>query len=66
MFDTSDKATMRIIQSLEELNYPHSFEDIKSLYIKSKTLNLKYRVPLEESILTAVSSKKSIKSKIIL
>lgn len=66
MFDTSRNAIIRIQQSLEELKYFENFESIKQLYIKLKTLDVKYRVPLEGSILQAVFSKKSIKSKILL
>ena len=66
MFDTSEKAHDRIMQSLEELHYEGAFEDIKSLYKQLKTLDLKYRVPLENSILKTVSSKKSIESKVLL
>lgn len=66
MFDTSEKAHDQIVQSLEELHYTKAFSDIKSLYKELKTLDLKYRVPLEKSILKTVSSKKSTKSKILL
>ena len=66
MFDTSEKAHDQIMQSLEELHYKEVFEDIKSLYKELKTLDLKYRVPIEKSILKTVSSKKSIKSKVLL
>jgi hypothetical protein len=66
MFDNSEKAHSRIIQSLEELHYDGAFEDIISLYKEIKSRNMKYRLQLEESVLTAVSSKKSIKSKILL
>ena len=66
MFDTSEKAHDQIVQSLEELHYKEVFEDIKSLYKELKTLDLKYRVPIEKSILKTVSSKKSIKSKVLL
>lgn len=66
MFDTSEKCRARIRQSLEELKYFDNFKDIKSLYRQIKALNLKYRAPLESSILQAVHSKKSIKSKIFL
>lgn len=66
MFDISDNAKAAIIQSLEELNYNCAFEDIKSLYIQIKNLGLKYRVQLEDSILRAVSSKKNIKSMVLL
>lgn len=66
MFDNSEKAISRIKQSLEELNYDGAFDDIKSLYKEIKTRKMKYRVLLEESILTAVSSKKSIKSRVLL
>lgn len=66
IFDNSGKAREKIIQSLEELNYFEAFEDLKELYIKLKTLNMKYRVPLDNSILNAVSSKKSIKSQVLL
>lgn len=66
MFDTSKKAHDQIMQSLEELHYKKAFEDIKSLYKELKTLDLKYRVPLEKSILKTVCSKKSIKSKVLL
>ena len=66
MFDTSEKAHDRIVQSLEELHYDGAFEDIKSLYKQLKILDLKYRVPLEKSIFKTVFSKKSIKSKVLL
>lgn len=66
IFDNSEKAREKIIQSLEELNYFEAFEDLKELYIKLKTLDMKYRVPLENSILNAVFSKKSIKSQVLL
>lgn len=66
MFDTSKKAHDQIMQSLEELYYKKAFEDIKSLYKELKTLDLKYRVPLEKSVLKTVCSKKSIKSKVLL
>ena len=66
MIDTSSKAHDRIVQSLEELHYDLVFDSIISLYNQIKTRNLKYRVQLEDSILTAVSSKKSIKSKVLL
>lgn len=66
IFDTSEKAKERIIKSLEEFDYFEAFEDIKSLYYTLKTLKWNYRVPLEDSILQKVSSKKSIKSQILL
>ena len=66
IFDNSEKSKDKIIQSLEELNYFEAFEDLKELYIKLKTLDMKYRVPLENSILNAVFSKKSIKSQVLL
>lgn len=62
MFDISEEAKARITQSLEELRYLGTFDDIKSLYIQIKNSGLKYRVQLEDSILKAVSSKKNIKS----
>ena len=66
MFDISDNAKTAIIQSLEELNYSCAFNDIKSLYIQIKNSGLKYRVQLEDFILKAVCSKKSIKSMVLL
>ena len=66
IFDNSEKAKERIMQSLEELHYFDAFDDVKSLYYKLKTLDVKYRVPLENSCLQAVSRKKSIKSLITL
>ena len=66
IFDTSEKAREKIIQSLEELNYFETFEDLKDLYYRLKTLDIKYRVSLEESILDKVFSKKSISSLILL
>ena len=66
IFDTSKKAYDRIMQSLEELHYDLVFRDITSLYNEIKTRDLKYRVQLEDSNLTAVCSKKSIKSKVLL
>lgn len=66
MFDTSRNARIKIQQSLEELKYFENFESIKQLYTNLKTLDVKYRVPLDGSILQAIFSKKSIKSKILL
>lgn len=66
MFDISEEAKARITQSLEELRYLGTFDDIKSLYIQIKNSGLKYRVQLEDSILKAVYSKKNIKSMVLL
>lgn len=66
MFDISAEAKTKIVQSLEELNYLGTFDDINSLYIQIKNSGLKYRVQLEDSILKAVCSKKNIKSMVLL
>jgi len=65
VFNESLKSLNCIRQSLEELSYSIEFKDLKDLYIKLKTLNLKYRVPLEGNF-KGVCSKKSIKSKVLL
>lgn len=67
IFDTSEMAKTRILQALEALQYPSSFTSIYDLYSDIvKTRKMKYRVLLEESKLQAVSSKKSIKSMVVL
>jgi hypothetical protein len=66
VFDNSEKAISKIIKSLEEFNIFDAFDDLISLYSKLKTLDVKYRVPLKESMFQAVFSKKSIKSRTIL
>ena len=63
VFNESKQAIDNIKQSLEELNCAISFTNIKDLYIKLKTLKVKYRVQLCKD---AVFSKKSIKSKVLL
>lgn len=67
IFDTSEMAKARILQALEALQYSGSFTSIYNLYSDIvKTRKMKYRVLLEDSKLKAVSSKKSIKSMMIL
>lgn len=66
IFNTSPKSKEKIIQSLEELNFFDAFESISDLYYKLKTLKMKYRVPLENSCLKEVFSKKHIKSQVFL
>lgn len=64
IFNESQIALYKVRQSLEELSYDVSFVNLKELYIQLKTLNLKYRVPLD--IFKTVFSKKSIRSKVLL
>ena len=64
VFNESQIAINRVRQSLEELSYDVDFENLKDLYIKLKTLKLKYRVPL--GVFKTVCSKKSRKSKVLL
>lgn len=66
IFDISKKSNEAIIQSLEELNYADVFENIKDLYNTIKIRKMKYRVPIENSCLKSVFSKKHIKSKVYL
>ena len=65
VFNESLKSLNCIRQSLEELSYSINFKNLKDLYIKLKTLKMKYRVPLESNF-KEVFSKKSIKSKVLL
>lgn len=66
IFNESRNIKVRIVQSLEELNYFEDFDNLRNLYYKLKTLKLKYRVPLEEITPKSVFSKKHIKSMVVL
>jgi hypothetical protein len=66
IFNDSQNTKVKVIQSLEELGCFESFDNLKNLYYKLKTLKLKYRVPLEGVVPKSVFSKKHIKSMTVL
>jgi hypothetical protein len=66
IFDTSRKSNEAMIKSLEEFNFTDDFQSIKDLFYILKTRKIKYRVPIENSCLKSVFSKKHIKSKVYL
>ena len=66
IFDTSRKSNEAMIKSLEEFNFTDDFQSIKDLFYILKTRKIKYRVPIENSCLKSVFSKRHIKSKVYL
>lgn len=65
IFNESNLTKIKVKQSLEELNYFEKFDNLKNLYYQTKTLKLKYRVLLEDTIFKQFE-KKSYKTCILL
>ena len=51
VFDKLENVKSRVIQSLEELNYSITFNDLSDLYKQLKKMKCKYRFSIEDSII---------------